>query len=49
MIKKLKVRGQFPHSKDKSSGTVLCQTTLYVIYLVSVNIYLIKKVLRNFK
>ena len=42
-------RGKFPHRKAKIKETLICQTKLAVIYLISVNISLIMKVLRKFK
>ena len=46
IIKNLKSE-QFPHSMDKARETVLYQTTLVLIFLVSVNINLIMKLVRK--
>ena len=46
IIKKLKSE-QFPHSRDKTRETVLYQTIIVLIFLVSVYINLIMKLVRK--
>ena len=47
--KKALIREQFPQSRAKTRETALCQTTLVAIFLVSININLIMKVMKKFK